>query len=99
VTATIYRVVQEALINVSRHAPDSRNVRVYVGAADDAATIEVSDDAPPDGSSGYGVGSGYGLVGMRERVEALGGQLNAGCNDGPGWQVSATLPLTVSRGP
>jgi signal transduction histidine kinase len=99
VTTTIYRVVQEALVNVSRHAPAARRVRVQVGAAGDAATVEVRDDAPPDGSNGRRIGSGYGLVGMRERVEALGGRLSAGRDDGLGWQVSAWLPVPARRTP
>jgi signal transduction histidine kinase len=99
VTATIYRVVQEALINVARHASGAQQVRVHVGAADDAVTVEVSDDAPSGGVNGHGIGSGYGLVGMRERVEALGGQLSAGRNGRPGWQVSATLPVHTRRAP
>jgi signal transduction histidine kinase len=55
-------------------------------------TVEVTDDAPPAGSPRFPHSGGYGLVGMRERVEALGGTLDAGPCAGTGWSVLATLP-------
>lgn len=92
VTTTVYRVVQEALTNITRHAPHARLVTVGVSATPEAVTVDVSDDAPP--SSALHAGGGYGLIGMRERVEALGGTLWAGPRPGAGWSVLATLPLT-----
>ncbi|MFI5956284.1 sensor histidine kinase [Cryptosporangium sp. NPDC051539] len=89
VTSTVYRVVQEALTNVSRHAPSAGSVSVIVAEARDGLTVEVTDDAPPPGRAGR---SGYGLIGMRERVESLGGTLRAGPRDGRGWSVRAELP-------
>jgi signal transduction histidine kinase len=90
VTSTVYRVVQESLTNISRHAPDARTVTVDVARGADGVTVEVTDDAPR--GAGVRHRGGYGLVGMRERVEALGGELRAGPRPGGGWSVLATLP-------
>ncbi|QLQ36425.1 sensor histidine kinase [Micromonospora robiginosa] len=92
VTTTVHRVVQEALTNVSRHAPHAGSVTVTVDQAPDAVAVEVVDDAPPTPAR-VGHRDGYGLVGMRERVQGLGGTLRAGPRDGRGWSVRATLPL------
>ncbi|MFJ3305871.1 sensor histidine kinase [Streptomyces sp. NPDC086549] len=54
--------------------------------------MEITDDAPP-GAARPRLGGGYGLIGMRERIEALGGTLHAGPRPGSGWSVSATLPV------
>jgi signal transduction histidine kinase len=95
VTSTVYRVVQESLTNIARHAPHAGSVLVSVDRDGDAVTVEVADDAAPTRSGGHVRRGGYGLVGMRERVEALGGRLHAGPRPGPGWSVRATLPLPV----
>ncbi|MEU6718852.1 sensor histidine kinase [Nonomuraea sp. NPDC046802] len=92
VAGTVYRVVQEALTNISRHAPKARLVTVGVARDREAVTVEVVDDAPHGRSVRKG---GYGLVGMRERLEALGGTLSAGPRPGTGWAVIATLPITA----
>jgi signal transduction histidine kinase len=92
VTSTVYRVVQEALTNIARHAPDAREVTVTVAHGRDGVTVEVTDDAPA-GSARFPLGGGYGLVGMRERVDALGGTLSAGPAAGAGWSVQAVLPV------
>jgi signal transduction histidine kinase len=89
VTSTVYRVVQESLTNVARHAPRARSVEVSVGQDGSSITVAVVDDGPP--ARRYR--GGYGLVGMRERVEALGGTLSAGPGDGAGWAVRARLPV------
>ncbi|MEV0383409.1 histidine kinase [Nonomuraea sp. NPDC050643] len=101
IAGTVYRVVQEALTNVSRHAPHARSVTVSVARGGSVLTVEVADDAPPararprkDAPAGARLGGGYGLVGMRERVEALGGTLTAGPRHTTGWKVLATLPVT-----
>jgi signal transduction histidine kinase len=91
VTSTLYRIVQEALTNVARHAPGARSVTVVIGRGREAATVEITDDAPrPPARCHRG---GYGLLGMRERVEALGGTLHAGACEDAGWSVRATLPV------
>ncbi|WP_262403256.1 sensor histidine kinase [Actinomadura sp. CNU-125] len=94
VTTTVHRVVQEALTNVLRHAPKARSVEVTVGRDDRDVTVEVADDAPAAPSRHRG---GYGLIGMRERVETLGGTLHAGPRPGGGWSVRATLPAGEPR--
>ena len=91
VTSTIYRIVQEALTNVSRHAPHARGVSVTVEQGAESVRVEVADDGPP-ATSRYPRRGGYGLIGMRERVEALGGTLSAGPRPGAGWSVLATVP-------
>jgi len=93
VTSTVYRIVQEALTNVLRHAPHARSVDVTACRDAEGVTVEVVDDAPP-GSARPRHRGGYGLIGMRERVETLGGTLSAGPRpSGEGWSVRATLPV------
>jgi signal transduction histidine kinase len=92
VTTTVCRVVQEALTNITRHASGAREVTVALAHDQQAITVEITDDAPPAGSPRFPHAGGYGLVGMRERVEALGGTLSAGPGPGAGWSVLATLP-------
>jgi signal transduction histidine kinase len=92
VTATVYRVVQESLTNITRYASGAREVTVAVVHDRHDITVEITDDAPPAGSPRFPHSGGYGLVGMRERVEALGGNLTAGPRPWAGWSVRATLP-------
>jgi signal transduction histidine kinase len=87
---TVYRVVQESLANAAKHAPGSE-VRVRVDVDDKAVGVEVVDRGGSRAADGVG---GVGLIGMRERVEALGGTLTAGPQT-EGWRVEAVLP----RGP
>ena len=91
VNTTVCRVVQEALTNVARHAAGAREVTVALAHDRRAIRVEVTDDAPP-GAPRFPHSGGYGLVGMRERVEALGGTLSAGPGPDAGWSVLATLP-------
>ncbi|MBP2368683.1 sensor histidine kinase [Pseudonocardia parietis] len=85
------RILTEALTNVLRHAgPTPTRVRVTHGPAQ--VSVEVHDDGPVPGHRPDGHGSGLGLLGMRERVSLLGGELHAGTADGPGWSVHAVLP-------
>lgn len=97
IAATIYRVVQESLTNVVRHAPDAHVVTVAVSSDARAVSVEVADDAPATTARPRRSG-GYGLAGMRERVEVLGGTLQAGPHTGAGWCVQATLPLASTPG-
>lgn len=96
VTSTVYRVVQESLTNIARHARHAPSVTVSVAQERQAITVEVTDDAPPHPTR-YARRGGYGLVGMRERVEALDGTLSAGPRAGSGWSVRATLPLPTKE--
>lgn len=92
VTTTIHRVVSEALINVRRHAADAHRVTVTLAHDQRSISIEVTDDAPLAGPPRFPHGSGHGLLGIRERVEALGGTLVTGPRPEAGWSVLATLP-------
>jgi signal transduction histidine kinase len=94
VEVSAYRIVQEALTNVRRHAGPVRHVDVSV--ARDAANlvVEVSDDGR--GASVAASPNGFGLMGMRERVSAYEGELVAGPRPGGGWRVRATFPLRVA---
>lgn len=93
VTSTVYHVTREALTNVLRHAPHADSVTVTVDRSPREVTVEVADDAPRGGPARATHRGGYGLIGMRERVEALGGTLSAGPAPGTGWSVRATLPV------
>jgi signal transduction histidine kinase len=89
-----YRIVQEALTNVGRHAGPAR-VSVHLHYAPDAFSVRVDDDGAGGGSDGVSprsAGRGLGLIGMRERVTALGGELHAGPRDGGGFEVRAEFP-------
>ena len=83
-----YRVVQEGLTNVRRHAPGAA-AEVLLRYADRELEVGVRDDGP--GSPGANGHHGHGLAGMRERVELYGGRLTLG--SGPGFEVRARLPL------
>jgi signal transduction histidine kinase len=89
--AAAYRVVQEALTNVLAHAVSS-TVRVAVRYADDSVCVDVVNDGRARGGTSRG---GYGLTGLRERVAAVGGTLEAGPEPGGGFRVQALLPLTA----
>ena len=98
VSTTAYRVVQEALTNVLRHAPEAQ-VHVRLRGDRDGVHVEVVDDGSGTGPARtLCVAAGLGLAGIRERVGLLGGELRAGPReDGSGWQVSATLPVRSGR--
>jgi signal transduction histidine kinase len=92
VQSAAYRIVQEALTNVARHAAAS-SAQVTVRRAPDAVRIEVVDD----GVAATGA-AGNGVRGMRERAVALGGTLEAAPAATGGWRVRAELPLTAAPG-
>ncbi|MGW6296197.1 sensor histidine kinase [Streptomyces sp. NPDC055058] len=93
VGAAAYRIVQEALTNVVRHAGPDPAVRVGLRAEDGALHLSVTDDGtgPPPGRP-----PGFGLTGMRERARSVGGTLDAGPREGGGFHVTARLPLTTT---
>jgi signal transduction histidine kinase len=85
-----YRIVQESLTNVTRHA-GATMATVHVDCAPDEVTVEVADN-------GHGTAAhtgGHGIIGMRERVRALGGEISAGPGPGGGFVVRARLPRAV----
>lgn len=92
VSTTVYRIVQESLTNIARHAAHARSATVHIAQEHDGVTVTVHDDAP-GGPARHLHQGGFGLIGMRERVEALGGTLTAGPEHDTGWSVLATLPL------
>ncbi|WP_149085458.1 MULTISPECIES: sensor histidine kinase [Microbacterium] len=91
-----FRIVQEALSNAVRHAPGAR-VSVRLHAGPEGLRISVRNAAPPHPSESHP--GGYGLRGMRERAELLGGSLTAGPTVDGGWEVDALLPLSSATVP
>jgi signal transduction histidine kinase len=87
-----YRVVQEGLTNAIKHAAGS-DVLVRLGLHASALEVEVRDRGSAVPSPLAASGAGLGLAGMRERVEALGGVLEAGPLEAGGWRLRARLPL------
>lgn len=89
VVTTVHRLLTESLTNVRRHAPRAAEVRVRLDCADGQLLVEVLNDG-----SGKPAGpGGYGLIGMSERVTAVGGTVSAGPEPGCRWRVAARLPL------
>ncbi|MEV0845369.1 histidine kinase [Streptomyces sp. NPDC049954] len=98
VERTAYRVVQEALTNAHKHAAGAPT-RVRVARREGELAMQVENGAPPAGGVDAGLPSGgNGLVGMRERVLALGGVFVAGATDAGGFRVSAVLPAAAVAG-
>ncbi|MFB1296689.1 PAS domain-containing protein [Mycobacterium sp. pW049] len=93
VEVAAYYVVAEALTNVAKHAnADSVTVRIGLAEDDSVLRLTVSDD----GSGGASAGGGSGLVGLRDRVEALSGELTVTSHPGDGTTVTATIPVSHS---
>ncbi|MFJ8098572.1 sensor histidine kinase [Streptomyces griseofuscus] len=94
-TLALYRLAQEALTNAARHAPGAR-VSVRTGFGPAAVTVQVSNSRPaptPETPAAlHASGGGFGLQGMRERVEQAGGDLQAGPTSDGGWRVVAHIP-------
>jgi signal transduction histidine kinase len=89
VELSVYRIVQEALTNVLKHARPTR-VAVRLAFGSTRLEVEITDDGE---SSNGNAGPGHGIVGMRERVALLGGELETGRVDDGGFRVRARLPL------
>ncbi len=85
-----YRVVQEGLTNVMKHAPGA-TAQVSLCFRDEELEVEVVDDGAGQGA---GFGSRRGLAGMRERVAVFGGQFEAGPRQGGGWRLRAVFPFS-----
>jgi signal transduction histidine kinase len=102
VEVSLYRIVQEALTNVLRHAGSGAHVRLHLRYTPEAVSVSVVDDGggaaaerATERPAARFPGSGHGLVGMRERVNVHGGELTAG-PAGIGWAVDATIPLRAA---
>jgi signal transduction histidine kinase len=92
-----YRVIQEALTNVVKHA-ETTSASVEVRIHSDALVVAVTNDGPERVGPGLRLPtSGQGLVGMQERVGLYGGELKTGHRPGGGYQVRATIPLSPLR--
>lgn len=91
----VHRVVQESLTNVRRHAADATTVWVGIHRTEDHLEVRIRDDSR---STGRFPGVGVGLVGLAERVDLLGGTLQAGPRPEGGWEVLATLPIAETAG-
>lgn len=90
IATAAYRVAQESITNARRHARRASRIDVVVRTEPDAVTVEVTDD----GDTSHGrPDTGFGIVGMVERAERLGGTCTAGPRAGRGWAVTAVLPL------
>jgi len=98
ISATAHRVVREALTNVRKHARDAARVRVVVAAAgEQGLEVSVRDDGRPAKGRLSDTGAGLGLVGLGERVEAVGGQLRAQPRPEGGWETTAWLPRAAAE--
>ncbi|SEE30306.1 Signal transduction histidine kinase [Streptomyces misionensis] len=86
----VYRIVQEALTNARKHA-DGALVTMRIDYRPPATLVEVTNPAGPPGPAAA-AGSGYGLVGLRERVSALGGHLTVGPAGAGSWRLAARIP-------
>lgn len=89
---TAFRIVQEALTNVSKHA-NSQAALVRLVYSHDRLGITVTDDGAGPSCAAPPPGSGYGLLGMRERAQSVGGRLRTGRRSEGGFEVTAELPL------
>lgn len=95
VDAAVYRLAQEALTNALRHARNASCVEIRVVKGDGSLWLHVTDDGQIDPARS--VSHGFGLLGMTERVQLLGGTLRAGPATGGGWAVDAELPTEVRQ--
>jgi signal transduction histidine kinase len=91
VALTVYRIVQESLTNVLRHAGPGARAAVTVARSPDSVRVSVHDDGV--GPSGPAASTAHGIVGMRERAAAYGGTLRTGARAGGGFEVEASIPL------
>jgi signal transduction histidine kinase len=100
VDLSAYRIVQESLTNVLKHAGSSARARVQVTCGPDDVDVSISDDGPAGvaGQEATRPGTGRGLINIRERVAVLGGSVLAGPGPDGGFVVRAHLPYSVSPG-
>lgn len=95
VSTSAYRVVMEALTNIRQHAESARVADVWVRRTPEWLLVRVANDGAPPRTGLPRDRPGYGLVGLTERVRAVGGRITAGPGIDGGWVVDAALPLTV----
>ena len=95
---TVYRIIQEALTNILKHAKAATHVTVTVSRQPHTAAVTVRDDAPLRAARDQ-QGEGHGLLGLRERTSLAGGTMTAGPGPDRGWSVSVTLPVDIPETP
>ncbi|MFG2832121.1 sensor histidine kinase [Streptomyces sp. NPDC048434] len=94
VAAAVYRIVREALTNVRKHAADATAVRIGLRPVPVGAELRIANDGgSPARLCEQARGGGFGLAGLTERAEAMGGRLSAGPAAEGGWELTAVLPL------
>ncbi|NUT42110.1 MAG: sensor histidine kinase [Thermoactinospora sp.] len=93
----LYRIVQESLTNVLKHAGPTR-ARLTLEYTADAVTVEVGDDGPAQPADVTQATTGYGLLGMGERIKLYQGTISAGPRPSGGFQVTANVPLPRTHG-
>ncbi|HEY2671104.1 MAG TPA: histidine kinase [Rugosimonospora sp.] len=96
VDVAAYRLLQESLTNAHKHGGDT--VRIQLSYQPEQLTVEVDNEAAPPRRGIQSVGTGYGLLGMRERVSASGGRMDAGPRPDGGFRVRAVLPANQATG-
>lgn len=94
ISTTGYRIAQEALTNVAKHAAGSTAEVIVTATADELEIVVENGPARGATSDSHTVGLGWGLTGLRERVALLGGVLSAAPTEAGGWRVQSTIPLT-----
>ncbi|MET9627421.1 histidine kinase [Lentzea sp. NPDC006480] len=87
VASSVHRVVMESLTNIRKHAHEATKVDVQIQTSPDWVTVRVANDGKPARP-----GNGFGLIGLTERVQSLGGRIKAGPGIDGGWVVDAALP-------
>jgi signal transduction histidine kinase len=97
IALAVYRIVQESLTNVLKHAGAGAKAGVTIIASGQAVRVSVHDDGA--GPSGRAASTAHGIVGMRERVAAYGGTLRTGARPGGGFEVEASIPLPGPEAP
>ncbi|MCP3799080.1 histidine kinase [Allokutzneria sp. A3M-2-11 16] len=97
VARSVLRLVQEALTNAHKHALNATVIKIDVTSEPGRTRVVVADDGQGSAHDPIGGSGGYGLVGMRERVELLGGRFSAGRGWKGGWEVFAELPVGEAK--
>ncbi len=95
VSAALFRIAQESITNARRHSREVSFVRIAVERSTDRVRMIVENDGTPTTRH---AGSGYGLLGMRERAEALGGEFESIARPSTGWRTTTSIPLARSDG-
>lgn len=94
VGAALYRIAQESITNARKHSRNVSHIDVTLNRANDQVRLVVENDGTPTRRN---AGSGYGQIGMRERVEAFGGVFSSNAQPVDGWRTETSIPLTRMR--